>query len=208
VAVPCTPNGLHNPFCPCGASLPPSGGTSSLQQLLHRVQWAFIQMQGSGCSRNVEVLVSGSDLVDKLKIGCMAEVVLRCSPKQPKCPAPLVKVAHTLEVMNATLLPIHTLRGHQLQRPLQAAETDSSRSGSSKPVQELMNLLATATGFSHGRVKSVTWYMLLSVLLSAVAVGEEQRASKLSGHKEHRCQVKRPTRFGKAELSKLISWQC
>jgi hypothetical protein len=41
----------------------------------------------------------------------------------------------------------------------------------------------------HTAVGAVCRYMVLSALLSATAVGEEQRMSKIEGTSRHRCQV-------------------
>jgi hypothetical protein len=185
VAVPCAPATDYIPECACGEPLPSSTHTGN--QLVHHVQHATIRLHDKAVSHEVDVQLAGSDLVDSLQLGCAAELILRCSPELAGGQALMLKVAHTLQVMHAMRLPIAALRASELKCSLQM--TNAQCEEREHPLQHLMHLLAASAGVPVPGQGPVTWYMLLAVLLSAVAVGEELRESKLPGHKDHRCQV-------------------
>jgi hypothetical protein len=158
------------------------------QSAVHAAQKAWLKLPSAQGFQCVEVVLEGSDIVDRLTLGCMAEVTLRCSPgmlgKHLHLPC-----KYKLQVLNAIHVPIAILRAQQIGCPIQARST-VRLTGQVSLLHDLMDSLRLATGFfpiSSGL--SISWYMLISTLLSAVAIGEEQRESKATGQKAHRCQV-------------------
>ena len=176
--------------CPCGAPLPPvaSAAAGATQQLLHRVQRVSIQLKSTGAHRTVQLVLRGNDLVDCLRVGCEAEVVLLCCPEGSlQWQGPVLCATHRVQVLNAFHLPVLNVRMNQLSLHMHALQGEAYRRAHAQPLQYLMDQLRLAT-HAH-REGIVSWYMLLCVLLSAVAVGEDLRESKTAGYKEHRCQL-------------------
>jgi hypothetical protein len=154
------------------------------QPALHASQKATLNLPSAQGFQCVEVTLTGNDIVDRLTLGCMAEVSLRCSPvalgRQQHMPC-----KYELQVVNAMHIPIATLRAHPIGCPIQARSTVHANCHRSL-LHHLMSSLRVATGAGA----SVSWYILIATLLSAVAVGEEQRETKAAGQKAHRCQVR------------------
>jgi hypothetical protein len=154
------------------------------QPAVHAAQKATLRLPSAQGFQSVDVSLAGNDIVDRLTLGCMAEVTLRCSPvalgRQQHMPC-----KYDLQVVNAMHIPIATLRAHQIGCPVQARRNVHANCQGSL-LQRLMDSLRVASGAGA----SISWYNLIGTLLSAIAVGEEQRESKATGQKAHRCQVR------------------
>lgn len=174
--------------CPCGRGLGPAN--KHPQQALHHAQHVTMRLADDGLQQDITVQLMGSDLVDRLTPGCHAELLVQVVPElQPSGTAGPAKAHMRLHVMNALALSAPVLRARQLQCSRALAGAFAG-----EPAllwQELLDLAAAAAGKQSILVEaSVTWYMLLTALLSAVSIGEEQRAAKVPGHQSHRCQVR------------------
>eukprot|EP00892_Ulva_mutabilis_P012091 jgi/Ulvmu1/9254/UM050_0003.1 len=163
--------------CPCGT---PLGGVTPLQHM-HTVHLATVRLPGQPLSEDIEIQVS-AQVATKLSMGSHYEMIVRVSRKHCRLPLALLDSC----LCAASVHPLHMvhLRSQQLQCPAQQAE----RLTQSMPLQQLINLMRTAsqTGCHPAHV---TWYMALAPLVSAVAIGECHRQAKIQNNTLHRCQV-------------------
>ena len=171
--------------CLCGEML--SGSTDSGQHLVHHVQHAAVCFEDQTLHKEIHVDIAGTDLLGTLQVGCPVQLIVRCSTNLDGSFGNLLGVEHNLSVMHAMQLPVTHLRSQQMHAALQMAHVPFCPP--TQPLQHLLDALRVALGLPANFDTVVSWYMLASMLLSAVAVGEHQRAAKVAGHKRHRCQV-------------------
>lgn len=173
--------------CVCGGHISIPSSSTNPQQLLHSTQEVALQLAGDRPGHVVQVTLHGSDLVNRLQIGRHAEVVVRSTPDNLQKHGPIAVATHSMEVLNAFHVTPFSIRASKLQLHMHAIDCEAMRQLQPEPLQYLMDQLRVATGVKQQTV--ISWYLLMAVLLSAAAAGQELRGSKVAGHKEHRCQL-------------------
>lgn len=148
---------------------------------MHTVHRVTVQLPGSPLREEVQVEVAAR-LASELLIGSHCEMAVDVSRMHCRSPVGLLDLR--LTATNARRLRIVHLRSQQLHLPLQNAE----RLLQHRPLQTLVDLMRAAA-CPGGAPPQVSWYMLMASLVSAVAVGEDQRQGKIKTGERHRCQV-------------------
>lgn len=174
----CKKLGNDPPVCPCGARF---GQSSSPLQHMHTVHRVHVQLPGTTYQEELEVQLSAK-LAGQLLLGSYYEMAVHVS--EVHCNSPVATLDLRLAASSVNELHLVHLRAQQLQCPVQNAE----RLLQQRPLQSLVDVMRVAA-CPAGAYHHVTWYMLMAILTSAVAVGEDQRQGKSSGGERHRCQV-------------------